>query len=600
MTDFNQQIKNWRAGFCVFLLIIVVAGGCGPFFEKQSTEVETRRMLDEIGNVKENLNIKNPLPELYRQPPQRLNINEKVKLFYFTKNHTVDALSNLVKSQMGVKVDQNPATNQLIIECKDDNQADETLEYLNIIDVPPIQVNIDCIVLQRFADVTMDWETKLKIEDILGEDKSGGGLSVKGKEPEWLAFPGGRLRAGEREHFGLNFGYLYGKEEKPEIEAIIDVLVSRGYMKILMNPSLETVNGQTATVTSMEEARHEKTVEKPGVMSYNLTEYVPVVDLLKVTPHVFADGSIGLETSVKLGAASKPRGVAQVSVITEQSVEMQENRIAPGDSLVIGGIRKSERRSVVRGVPFFKDLPIIGILFSSKDFEESATEIIFILTPTISSGGVDYAEMVEDIRGKHSIPKYKKGLEQAITDPFGLSRYSEAVEEKAAEAEFERLKSQLQEAQAKEELEVVRQKLLETTEKVLAEKQKAREAIEKARQAREEAEAAETKAEQAEAEAKKALQEAEKNQTKAKESESVDDADVPEAEVKAKEAHVAEAQTKAKESQAKVQKAEEEAPEAKAKPKKTEQAPSAAKSKSADADEKKEQSNGSDGQKESS
>ncbi|MHC5163322.1 MAG: hypothetical protein ACYSO4_09465, partial [Planctomycetota bacterium] len=49
----------------------------------------------------------------------------------------------------------------------------------------------------------------------------------------------------------------------------------------------------------------------------------------------------------------------QTSIITERSIDIGENRLAPGKSLIIGGMRKSEKRSVVRGVPFFKDLPII-------------------------------------------------------------------------------------------------------------------------------------------------------------------------------------------------------------------------------------------------
>ena len=97
----------------------------------------------------------------------------------------------------------------------------------------------------------------------------------------------------------------------------------------------------------------------------------------------------------------------QTAIITERSIDVEENRIAPGDSLVIGGMRKSEERSVVRGVPFFKDIPIFGVLFSSKDYEEKATEIIFILTPTISSGGIPNAEMLDEIRGKHSSVKYE-------------------------------------------------------------------------------------------------------------------------------------------------------------------------------------------------
>ncbi|MFC1676236.1 hypothetical protein ACFL3G_04120 [Planctomycetota bacterium] len=431
---FCQKRKNYHRGWiCIAALPLLFICGCGDFFEKQTTEIETRRTLDELGQIEKNLNIENPLPELYRKEPQRIKVNGGVKLFYFTKNHTVDKLAGLVNDQMGVKTTPNPATNQLIIQCKNESQVDEVLEFLHTVDVPPIQVNIDCIVLERFADVTTDWQTKIMIENILGDIWASGkttGTEAGGNLIENLAFPGAALREAKRDTFGLDIGFFRDKTGH-QIKAVVDMLVSRGYLKILMNPTLETINGQRAKVTSREEATHQKFVSNQGGDPYSVTEYVWVEDSLEVTPHVFSDGSIGLETSIKLGSSSKPEGVAQASVITERSVDIKENRIAPGDSLVIGGIRKSTKRSVIRGIPFFKDLPLIGIFFSSKDFEESATEVIFILTPTISSGGIEYAKMVEDIQKKHSTPKYEKSLQNIIMDPFGSVEAQKELEEKA-------------------------------------------------------------------------------------------------------------------------------------------------------------------------
>ncbi|MBC8481056.1 MAG: hypothetical protein H8D47_00110 [Planctomycetes bacterium] len=486
------------SGVLSAFFLLFLHGGCGDFFEKQTTEIETRRTLDELAQIRENQNIDNPLPELYREEPKRIKVNGGVKLFYFTKNHTVDKLANLVKAQMGVTVTPNPATNQLIMQCKDDSQVDEVLEFLRTVDVEPIQVNIDCLVLERFADVTTDWQTKIRIENILGE---GIWASGKGDDVD-LAFPGAALREDVRDTFGLDIGILRGKSGH-QIKAVVDMLVSRGYLKILMNPSIETINGQKAKVISREEARHDKIVSSEINAAYSITEYVWVEDSLEVTPYVFSDGSIGLETSIKLGSSSKPEGVAQASVITERSVDIKENRIAPGDSLVIGGIRKSTKRSVIRGVPFFKDLPLIGIFFSSKDFEEHATEVIFILTPTISSGGVKYADMVEDIQKKHSTPKYEKGLEQIFTDPFGSAYYTESMEAETAEVRFEKFKTELEKAEALVEVREMKDKLLESAEQFAEEQKRTKKAIH-------EANAAQVKAEQAQQEAVEAKKLAEK------------------------------------------------------------------------------------------
>jgi type II secretory pathway component GspD/PulD (secretin) len=342
------------------LAILLVSTGCADFFSQKPTEIETRVILNELKQIKENPHIKNKLPELYRQQPQRLNVNEGVKVLYFTRQHPADKLAGLIneqflrfeKDEKGVEqskplyiVTANQATNQLIFQCPSDEEADKVLEFLAKIDVPPIQVNIDCLILERFADVTMDWETTIKIENFLGEKIQLGG-KVDDDGDLLPAFPGASLRESKRALFGLDLGYWKNQGVTGhEIRAIVDVLISRGYLRILMNPSLDTVNGQKGKITLRDNVPLEKIIIQPGFDApFSSTEYQWVEDTLEVTPHVYADGSIGLNTKIQLGSKSKPEGVVQTSIITERTIEIAENRIAPGDSLVIGGMNTRKRR----------------------------------------------------------------------------------------------------------------------------------------------------------------------------------------------------------------------------------------------------------------
>jgi len=506
--------------WCLALAAAICISGCGDFFASKPTEIEARAILNELSQVRESPHINNPLPEIYRAPAKRIVLNNSVKLLYFTKHHPVNDLAQLVTEQFATKpvgnegkkevipgfvVSGSTATNQLIIQCPDGPAADKVQNFLDIIDVPPIQVNIDCLILERFGDETMDRETSIMIENFLGQEitiganrgtfDSGGVLTALAP-----AFPGASLRESLRSTFGLDFGYWIDKGVPGhQVRAVVDLLISRGYLKILLNPTLETINGKEATVTIRDYAPLEKIVTKEGVDPYSLTEYQWVEDTLTVTPSVFADGSIGLKTSIKIGSSSKPEGVVQASIITERSIKVDENRIKPGQSLIIGGMRKSEKRSVVRGVPFFKDIPILGLLFSSKDFEEKATEIIFILTPSISSGGVEHAKVVEDIRRKHASPKYDTGLGGFLTDPLGAGVYTDAIERKAVEAETQRIRAEIEAAQMSKEVTKIKGELSKTRRQLDAEKVR----VEKAQA---EKEKAITEAATAAAEAQKARQ----------------------------------------------------------------------------------------------
>jgi hypothetical protein len=338
----------------------------------------------------------------------------------------------------------------------------------------------------------------------------------------------------------MDFGYWIDQGVPGhQARAIVDTLVSRGYLKVLLNPQLETINGEKASVTIKDYTPIEEVRTNSGGATsvYNITRYVWVADTLTVTPHVYSDGSIGLTTDIKIGSRSKPEGVVQRSIITERSINVVENRVERGKSLIIGGMRKSEKRAVIRGVPFFKDLPLLGILFSSKDFEEKGTEIIFILTPSVSSGSFDNTKVVEDIRKKHAEPEYKMDMTDVLTEPFTDDAFTEVLEKEATDAELDRVQAELDlemaELQAQTEKEradraasqTEKQRKLSDQMQLKAHKamQEAKQAEEETKKIKTESEASKKKAQELEqqkqktvAEAQKAKQEAQQAEEKAK------------------------------------------------------------------------------------
>jgi hypothetical protein len=506
----RQLLRQWITGFGDFALCRRIGGatvvaaalvffsGCGDIFNKKPTEIESRAILNELGRIRENPNVTNPMPDVYRGPTRRMAAEGGVKVFYFAKNTPVPTLAENVK-ELGLNVSQNPSTNQLILHCPDDQQADNVLEYLKRIDVAPIQVNIDCLILERFGNVNKDWESAVLIDNLFGTGIALGNNKVAPSGKLNPAFPGARLREPKRGDFGFILGYNNNAEVGHRVRMSVDMLVSRGYLKILMNPSIETLNGKPAKVEIRDKTPVAITVSNQNLPSYELVDYRPVADSLEVTPYVYADGVIGLKTKAVIGSSSQPEGVAQTSIITERSVEIAENRIDPGKSLVIGGMRRSENRSVVRGVPFLKDIPILGILFSSKDFEESATEIIFILTPSISSGGTEYSQMAATLREKQRMVEPEDGLANVFTGPMGTDVYTKHVTEEAYKSEAERIKAQRETINAQREADSHRHQAefarLDAAQ-LKAQAERAQRQAEEARKQIEQAKAATTEAQQ--------------------------------------------------------------------------------------------------------
>jgi flagellar biosynthesis GTPase FlhF len=539
-------------GLGVAAAIVLWVGGWGNVFAQTDAELEAERTLRELRVNTEAPEPNVPMPVVYQTPPkifqQIVGGTPEWKLFYFCRFHTSDALKKIIQEQFATKlfdkkgkstevvdytVTSSPATNQLIVRCPTRDDVDAVLETLRHVDVPPIQVKIDCLISDIYADLTFDRETTIAIENLLGEGITmkpagtafGANVQQLVKDGTYLpAFPGASLREVARSRMGLNVGYL---SRSGNFTALIDMLESRGYLKILMSPTLTVVNGGTAKVLSSQHVPIDITTMHSTQSDYleTSTHYEDVIDSLEVTAHVFADGYIGLETSIEIGSKNTPEGVKQIPIITKKQIDNKENRIRQGESLIIGGIRKNEKFAVVRGIPILKDIPILGYLFSSEDTEQRAIETVFILTPTISVDGGPKEEVMKEVNRKHD-PGTSSSLSDIITDPFGFKAREEAHEKALQEAEQMRLEAETEKAQAEINI---------------------RQAAERTHRAEQERDEAQTETDQMKSEVEKANAEAEAKAKAAQEAQAA--ADKAMARAKEAQAEAAKAEAKAKAAQ---------------------------------------------------
>ncbi len=503
--------SHWFIG-TMALAVVLWIGGHVRIFAQVTTEDEATETLNELRmQFVPEPNI--PMPEIYKSEPliveQTVGETSEWKLFYFCKYHTSDELKTLIHEQFATKlfdkkgketqmpdytVSSNPATNQLVIRCPAREDAESVLETLNYIDVPAIQVKIDCLISEIYADFTYDRETTMAVENLFGENitlKPGGtafGADVQNliADDEYLpAFPGASLRELIRSRMGLKIGY---SSTAHEFTALIDLLESRGFLKVLMNPTLEIVNGKTAKVQSTQHVPIDTITMRSTQSDYleTKTEYEDVIDSLEITPHVFADGYIGLETSIVLGAKNTPDGVKQVPILTKKEIFSKENRIRSGESLIIGGMRKTEKFGVARGVPILKDIPIIGFLFSGEDTEERAVETVFILTPIISTNGRPQEEILEEIRRRHSTEADAETLSEAITDPFGAVARQHSQESIGSEKEKAHIVADVKIAEAQAAVRQAEERVQIAERELEKTKEEAKRAEENAKKAEEE------------------------------------------------------------------------------------------------------------------
>ena len=174
---------------------------------------------------------------------------------------------------------------------------------------------------------------------------------------------------------GINFTKLTGAQFL--LNAKLLAMESKGEGKIISAPKVLTMDNKEATITQGVEVPF-STVSSEGTQ----TTFKKIELKLTVTPHVTADNKISLKVLIDKNDVG---GITDIGpTITTKKVE-SELLISDGDTIVIGGIIKSNKSVTDEGLPFFQHQPVVGWLFKSRIRSEEKQELLVFLTPRIVS-----------------------------------------------------------------------------------------------------------------------------------------------------------------------------------------------------------------------
>jgi type IV pilus assembly protein PilQ len=163
----------------------------------------------------------------------------------------------------------------------------------------------------------------------------------------------------------------------------LSLMESQSKGKIVSSPRIITQDKKKAEI-KLADSRSYRTITNAGNASMENWQQLDAILQLSVTPQVTNDGSISLQVAIKkedftdelVGQGAPPNRKSR-EVTTDILVEN-------GSTVVIGGVYSYEKTESHSGIPFLKDIPIIGWLFRSKyNPSNKKNELVIFLTPRI-------------------------------------------------------------------------------------------------------------------------------------------------------------------------------------------------------------------------
>jgi len=130
-----------------------------------------------------------------------------------------------------------------------------------------------------------------------------------------------------------------------------------------------------------------------GIAQYTLQEKEFGVRL-RFTPTVLEGGKIHLrvapevsevsQSGVRITAPGVPPSIIPAITTREVSTTVQ---LHDGESFAIGGLIKNNATANVKAMPVLGEIPVLGALFRSTEFQSDRTELLFIVTPRLAHPG---------------------------------------------------------------------------------------------------------------------------------------------------------------------------------------------------------------------
>jgi len=295
---------------------------------------------------------------------------------------------SLISPRGSVVVD--PRTNSLIITDTAQKLA-EMRDLIELVDIPIRQVMIEARIVIAQSDATknlgIEWggaylnTSDDSITSVSGNRDNVVNINesvVNGQQPT-VDFPGALLvDLGVVRNSGFAIGFT---NSDLFLTAELSALEATGEGEVVSQPKVITGDKQQASIKSGTEIPYQES----SASGETTVAFKDAVLALDVTPNITPDDRIILDLQVNQDSVGElvPSGNGGFIPSIDTTQLNTQVLVGNGETVVLGGVFKTEDIRSVNKVPFFGDIPYIGRFFRNETNSSEKTETLIFITPRI-------------------------------------------------------------------------------------------------------------------------------------------------------------------------------------------------------------------------
>jgi general secretion pathway protein D len=210
-------------------------------------------------------------------------------------------------------------------------------------------------------------------------------------------------------------GFSYISRYDNSLEFAMSAIANNSTVKVLQTPRVQTSHAVPATFFNGEQVPYQGSSGYGGGYGGvyggyggggGYTQFLNVGITLDVTPYITPDDLVvmdirqtisELDGFIDMGGGQQGSAGMKAPQTTEREASSTIS-VRDGDTILLGGFIRDAKTDTESGVPFLKDIPLLGNLFKSKSVTSKRSELLVLIRPTILKTPEDAALMVSKER----------------------------------------------------------------------------------------------------------------------------------------------------------------------------------------------------------
>jgi pilus assembly protein CpaC len=176
------------------------------------------------------------------------------------------------------------------------------------------------------------------------------------------------------------------------LDLVLNALEEQAVVRRLAEPNLVALSGQSADFLAGGKFPVPVSQANSASTSLTGTVSVPTISIqwqefgvrLKFTPTVMANGVISLRLQPEVSDLDPALSVSSGGVSVPGLIQRRADttvELRDGQSFAIAGMMSAKSQHTLDAFPWLGTVPVLGALFSSKEFEQNETELVVIVSP---------------------------------------------------------------------------------------------------------------------------------------------------------------------------------------------------------------------------